>query len=364
MKLTVYLADQNPPRDRSLGISGMTRCLLQELVRHPDLELHTLTSLSSLRFQDEEVHEHRLFWSTANSLTRLFTDHLHGLRRRDGVWLYPKGYPGLAPKSDKAPIVAIMHDTILQHYADHYPGERSRANYAYWIWMTKLALHRATRILTVSETSRREIQAFAQRHKIQAPPIHVTWQGSPWETYRPAMASEKGDYVVHLASLEPHKRTAWLLGLWATAKRPLPKLKLIGKVPDTAKESLSLLDDRAEVLPYLEGEEYVDAIRRARALLLPSEIEGFGIPALEAYYVGTPVCFARTTSVEELLAPATKSGGFDLAVADTFFTTLDDLLALPTDVVHRIGNDLRERYAMEKFAQRVLDILRQCEPPP
>ena len=51
-------------------------------------------------------------------------------------------------------------------------------------------------------------------------------------------------------------------------------------------------------------------------LLLPSEIEGFGLPALEAYYLSTPVVYVRGTAVEEILGERSP-GGFVLESADS-----------------------------------------------
>ena len=80
--------------------------------------------------------------------------------------------------------------------------------------------------------------------------------------------------------------------------------------------------------PFLEDSALQTAYREARALILPSEIEGFGLPALEAYYLGTPVCFIENTSVEEILRIATDKGSFSLEAKQTLFSALEEVMAI------------------------------------
>ena len=94
----------------------------------------------------------------------------------------------------------------------------------------------------------------------------------------------------------------------------------------------------------------------ARALILPSEIEGFGLPALEAYYLGTPVCFVNNTSVEEILGVATKKGGFTLESADSLFSALDEVMRMSPEDVRECGLILRDTYAAKKVTARMIAI--------
>jgi glycosyltransferase involved in cell wall biosynthesis len=96
----------------------------------------------------------------------------------------------------------------------------------------------------------------------------------------------------------------------------------------------------------------------ARALILPSEIEGFGLPALEAYYLGTPVCYVRNTSVEEILAVATSKGGFSLDSSESLHHALAEVMAMDHDEVRTCGLKLREFYTAEKVAKRMLSVFR------
>jgi glycosyltransferase involved in cell wall biosynthesis len=70
---------------------------------------------------------------------------------------------------------------------------------------------------------------------------------------------------------------------------------------------------------------------RHRALILLSEIEGFGLPAIEAYAHGLPVCYRNTAALAEILTSA--PGGCDGDRQDEFNRALDTVLAMPHEAI-------------------------------
>ena len=167
LRLCVYLADQNPRHDRSLGISRMTEVLLETMARRGDIDLHTVASLSSLQGPEASERVSMLPWSTRSKTMRLLTDHIYPLlsnssKERD-LWYFPKGFlPRFKPRG--APSVVTVHDTIIEHHSDKYPHWRRKPEYAYWAHMLRHTLRHADAVLTVSEHSREMIQAFMKRH--------------------------------------------------------------------------------------------------------------------------------------------------------------------------------------------------------
>jgi glycosyltransferase involved in cell wall biosynthesis len=196
------------------------------------------------------------------------------------------------------------------------------------------------------------------RHGIPRNEITVTYEPCLYERIPQPAAPTKENYVIHLASREPHKRTAHLIRWWHEAEskgRNLPMLHLIGTVPPEV-ESLLASSHSIVKSPFLEETALQAAYLSARALILPSEVEGFGLPALEAYYLGTPVCFVKGTSVEEVLAGATCTGGFSLESSESLWNALDEVMAMPPDKVRECGLKLRETYAAEKVAERMVAV--------
>lgn len=359
--ITAYLADQNPGHDRSFGISRMSQVVLEALQAGGRVDIETITSHTSQQAPAGVRSARILPWGTRRKWVRLLTDHFHPLfihrAARPGVHYFPKGYLPLFSRFCR-PSVVTIHDTIIQYDEDHYPQWRKPREYAYWALMLKHTLRRADRILTVSESSKRQIQAFMARHGIPRNGITVTYEPCLYERIPQPVEPVKENHVIHLASCEPHKRSAHLIRWWHEAEsqgRNLPMLHLIGTVPPEV-ESLLASSHSIVKSPFLEEAALQSAYRTARALVLPSEIEGFGLPALEAYYLGTPVCFVRGTSVEEVLGVATAKGGFSLENVDSLWRALDEVMAMPAREVRECGLKLRETYAAAKVAERMVAV--------
>lgn len=358
INVVLYLADQHPGRDRTLGISEYTVGLARELQRSGTCRITELGSTSSLRLDGVAASHVELPWATKGCLGRMFGDQLHPLLRRPpgDLWHYPKGFLPLLLRPSR-PVIGTMHDTILQHYADRYPETRTRAAFAYWISMLKNSVARFDAIVTPSEFARRSIEEFCQRHRLRCPPIHVSYEGAKWEEFAGGGAS-KQDYVVHLVSPYPHKRTTMVLRFWMQASlagQRWPELRLVGKLTSTQQAILSH-SRNTRVMPHLPEDDLRKLIACARALVLSSEIEGFGLPALEGYYLGTPVLFVKGTAVEEILGAI--PGGFDLESFDSFGAALADVLRLESREIAAKARNLREKFSWARCAERTVTAYR------
>jgi glycosyltransferase involved in cell wall biosynthesis len=364
INLSIYLADQNPGHDRSFGISRMTQVVLEALQATGRVELGTISSRTSQQAPEHVGDAMILPWGTRRKWVRMLTDHLHPLYTRpvDGanVYYFPKGYLPYC-NGWATPSVVTIHDTIIQYDEDHYPEWRSKWAYRYWARMLRHTLREADRIMTVSQCSKRQIEDYMQRHGLPAKEITVTYEPCLYESVPQPVDVVKENYVIHLASLEPHKRTAHLIRLWRDAENrglQLPTLHLIGSVP---VEVMPLLASARSIVkrPFLEESALQDAYLKASALILPSEIEGFGLPALEAYYLGTPVCFVEGTSVEEILSVSTHKGGFNLHDPQSLFNALNEVMSMTVDEVRSCGLMLRDTYAADKIAERMIEVFEE-----
>lgn len=357
LRIAVYLADQNPHRDRSQGITSMTRTLMDDFSQRSDLHLTQIISRSSHRQNQPSIATHRLPVRTDRTIGRLLCDGFHPWMARPDVdlWYYPKGYVPRWAKPHR-PAVGTMHDTIVQHYADHYPETRSPRAFEYWIELTRRSLRELSLVLTISQHAAGQLRDFCDRYGITPPPIEITYEGSDWESIR-GQEFQKQDFVVHLASPAPHKGTNRLLAFWKSLQdrgRDLPPLRMIGNLDDEGERLASslrgLVRDGPQSIAVLQ-----QTVGSARALLLPSEIEGFGLPALEAYYVGTPTCYVRGTSVGEVVDQRGRAGEFELGDIDDFERALEWALSIDADTVTAIASAMHDRFANDVISQRVLD---------
>jgi glycosyltransferase involved in cell wall biosynthesis len=131
----------------------------------------------------------------------------------------------------------------------------------------------------------------------------------------------------------------------------LPALRLVGDLDGEGTALLSNLK-RVSLIAPLPRPELLDLMASARALLLPSEIEGFGIPAVEAYLLGTPVAYVKATAVEEILG-IDPPGGF-CHDTESFRAALAHVLEIAPKAIEERGFDLRHRYSWEGCINRTV----------
>jgi len=112
-------------------------------------------------------------------------------------------------------------------------------------------------------------------------------------------------YVLWTGTIEPRKNLPGLLQAFRALEADID-LVLVG--PKGWKEDLDKLltgiRQRVRVLGFVPGTDLAALYAGASVFCLPSLLEGFGFPVLEAMAQGTPVVTSRGTSTEELAASA------------------------------------------------------------
>lgn len=167
---------------------------------------------------------------------------------------------------------------------------------------------------------------------------------------------EAGRYLLFVGLFEARKNLAAIARAWRASGTALP-LVLVG--PDGCDGSalrgeLAALGCR--VLPFQPRGDLVGLIAQARALILPSIEEGFGLPAAEAMTLGTPVVTSARGALAEiagdaalLVDPADLEA---LAWAIGRIAT-DDGLAVR---LRTSGLERAQRFTPERFGARLLGL--------
>ena len=118
-------------------------------------------------------------------------------------------------------------------------------------------------------------------------------------------------YFLFFGSLEPKKNIGRLLEAYLGLGLKTP-LVIIGARAWLSEGELALLptgktreaEPRVIRLDYLSRDLLLRVIRSAKAVLFPSISEGFGLPALEAMQLGTPVLTSNRSSLPEVAGDA------------------------------------------------------------
>ena len=214
-------------------------------------------------------------------------------------------------------LVVTMHDTLaLAHPELVFPTHRGRLA---WLLKEYAAARLADRIVTVSETSRRDLEAW---FRLPANRLRVITEG-PDPIFRPQaddahsrealrkLAIPAGTrYLLYVGGLSPHKNLPRLIQAFARVKATDVRLVLVGDFRDVfhthVAEIRSAIDsaglnERVLLPGFVPDCELVFLYSRAYALVQPSLMEGFGLPAVEAMACGTPVISSRAGSLPEVI---------------------------------------------------------------
>jgi glycosyltransferase involved in cell wall biosynthesis len=257
----------------------------------------TVPNRSGMKLIQEGAYRHRIWQqvSLPNSLRRHKIDLFLAPENTAPFWL---------PSSVR--LILVLHDTIpLQGFRQR--DLKPRLMDTYLRRQIPASVSRAEVILTVSEYSRSEILRVFPDAQVRVIPCTI-----PEIWFDPAPIEAREDFLLMVTSSAPHKNAAGAIAGYAQYARlagnsPAP-IKVVG-LSGEVELYRSLLDklgiaDLVSFMPFLAEAELRSLYRKARAVLVPSFAEGFGIPLLEAMATGTPVLTSSVTSLPEVGGPA------------------------------------------------------------
>jgi N-acetyl-alpha-D-glucosaminyl L-malate synthase BshA len=121
---------------------------------------------------------------------------------------------------------------------------------------------------------------------------------------RPRFAAENEKLLVHLSNFRPVKRILDVVEVFARVAKALPaRLMMIGDGPDrSSAEYLALRLGVADRIHFLGKQDNVnELLPLADLMIMPSEMESFGLAALEAMACSVPSIATRVGGVPELI---------------------------------------------------------------
>lgn len=174
-------------------------------------------------------------------------------------------------------------------------------------------------IITVSEASKRDILNIFD---VPEDKVVVTYQPIDITDVRPeeegeaedllrTLKLEKEKYYLFVGAIEPKKNVRALINAYATMQTD-HKLVIVGKKAWLWEGQVGHLEavfgknwpNRVKLLDYMSYNHVRFLMKNAGCFVFPSLYEGFGLPALEAMSMGTPVITSNTSSLPEVCGAA------------------------------------------------------------
>ncbi len=180
---------------------------------------------------------------------------------------------------------------------------------AKWVFycLLSLQLRRSSRVITVSDFSRREIC----RHFGLASESVLVVDCCLGECVAPSPPGKRElpPFLLLVGSSRPNKNVLRALDGFARYRADHPgadtRLVVVGRYPpdwvaDARRRHPELTDDVLEWRGYVSDQELAELYGRSHGLVFVSLYEGFGIPAMEALLRGRPVLLSHGTATAEI----------------------------------------------------------------
>ncbi|QEC46261.1 glycosyltransferase family 4 protein [Baekduia soli] len=191
----------------------------------------------------------------------------------------------------------------------------SAAERASWIRWTRFATQRATRVIAISHAGAADI---ARSYGIAPERIDVTPLGvravalaapTPEPELRDRLALGAGPVLLSVGQQQPYKAQDQLIRALAQLGRRDVVLALPGPPTDYGGELARLaaglgVGDRVRLLGFVSDADVEGLFAVATAVLQPSRMEGFGLPALEAMQRGRPLACSGRSALGEVVGDA------------------------------------------------------------
>jgi glycosyltransferase involved in cell wall biosynthesis len=306
-------------------------------------------------------------WMTGRAMSKADLD----------VLLFPTIY-SFVPTLTRAKKIVVVHDTIAETFPQlTLPNRKSRL---FWQAKVRLGRAQADALVTVSEYSRRKI---VERFGMPAEQVFVVGEAGdavfrriPGARLTPALEAAGitpgKRMVVYVGGFSPHKNLEALVEAFARiAGRDAFSDALLVMVGEYRKEVFHSyygmiaarvgqlgIGGRVVFTGYLSDEDLAVLLNLSAVLALPSLMEGFGLPAVEAAACGCPVAATTESPLPELLAGGgiffdPRGGGLEPA--------LEEILG-SEELRRRLGEAAAAaagRLTWEAAAHQMLDVIRK-----
>lgn len=265
--------------------------------------------------------------------------------------------------------IVVVHDALYRRF----PNLVSLGKRMYWSMFVPLSVRKSRAVITDSDFSKSELRHFFPfaSEKIFSVTLGVENGKVPARSETAEILKRlavEGTYVLCVSTLSPHKNLGRLLGAFKAVRGKMPDVQLVlaGKFERAAgslrRDVRALgLEGCVKILGYVDKHELECLYAAARLFVLPSLMEGFGFPVLEAMRAGCPVACSRTAALPEVGGNAARY--FDPHNVDEMASVMEQLLydeGLRNLCIER-GKENVLRFSWERCARETILLIQNAQ---
>jgi L-malate glycosyltransferase len=248
------------------------------------------------------------------------------------------------------PFVTTLHGTDITLVGN----DRS------YLPITRFGIEQSDAVTAVSDyLKQRTIQEFQIEKEVEVVPNFVdcdVYGRAADRTYRRKFAEDDESILIHISNFRPVKRVEDVIAIFARVRQQRKaRLLMVGDGPDRPKaEWLARTHGVAEDVAFVgKQNDMSQFLAVSDILLLPSELESFGLVALEAMACEVPVIATRVGGIPEVVREGID--GFLYEVADTA-SMAEGCLSLLNNPDRRVamGRTARDRATREFCASKIV----------
>jgi N-acetyl-alpha-D-glucosaminyl L-malate synthase BshA len=166
--------------------------------------------------------------------------------------------------------------------------------------ITKFSIEQSDGVTSISEYLRlRTVEEFAVSNEIRVIQNFVNC-----DIYKPQRERPSSATLIHVSNFRPVKRVLDCIRILAAARKHVPaQLLMVGDGPERGPAERLARDLKVDGdVTFLGKQDHVERLLpEAHVLLMPSELEGFGLAALEGMACGVPPVATNVGGVPELV---------------------------------------------------------------
>ncbi|MBI3485816.1 glycosyltransferase family 4 protein [Candidatus Daviesbacteria bacterium] len=278
------------------------------------------------------------------------------------------------PRFSPVKRVVTIFDLAFLHFPEMFP-KKDLIQLTSW---TKFSVLKSDHIITISNFSKQDI---IKQYGVQEDKISVAYPGFDKKVFRQIKDKTKvnkivkkydirDNYIIYIGTLQPRKNLIRLFEAFSSLESNNLKLVIVGKTSGPGREGWMYQDileapkklgikDKVIFTGFVNSENLPFLLTGAKAFVLPSLWEGFGIPVIEAMACGTPVITSNVSSLPEIVGDA------GLTVNPYSVDEIKNAIQLLVNKTEfnqkysNLGLEQAKKYSWERMAEKVLKVFTQ-----
>jgi len=266
---------------RYLGMSGIGR-FLEGILNNFDFNLFDITLIG----KKEKITKYKnvkYIYDDSNPFSMksiLNWNKVKQINKNDGF--YSPNF--IIPFGIKIKCYTTLHDII---FLDLKEVNKNKIDYISKKFLLKRSMKKSEKVFTVSKFSKDRIAYHFNKYKEK-----IVWfyPGVSQNFVSYSKTLEKKNYIIYVGNIKKNKGLKTLLNAMPDIDQNL-QIKIVGDATNFKNGDFEIIkffdDPRITFTGKVSDDELLDLIAKAKYLIQPSLYEGFGLPPLEALYLGT-----------------------------------------------------------------------------